>query len=161
MLHRLYGTSPLTFRPTAIPTPTVYIVLFEGFMLWQFMGKAPWLGQARGPGAAATSPYCSCKIKCQQVGCVVQRIQRRPKNTLPERTNKLIALTVSKTTPTTIVDHNNGSVLENDFWTLPPHINFVNDYFFNNFQINKYLFRIRKKLSRPSATAKTGQGVER
>ena len=52
--------------------------LFEGqARLRQFLGRAPRLGQARGPGAAATCPYRSCKTTCQQVGCVVQRIWRR------------------------------------------------------------------------------------
>ena len=40
-------------------------------------GRAPRLGQARGPLAAAICTTYSCKTTCQQVRSVVQRMQRR------------------------------------------------------------------------------------
>ena len=40
-------------------------------------GRAPQLGQARGPGAAVTSPYISCKITCYQVGRMGSAVQSK------------------------------------------------------------------------------------
>ena len=59
------------------PTLQLFIfALFEGQLrLSQFLGRTSRLVQARRPGAAATSPSSSCKTTCQQVGCIVQRIQ--------------------------------------------------------------------------------------
>ena len=51
MLHLLYATSPLlNFGPINFPT---YCKV-----------GATRLGQARGPGAAATSPHSTCKTMC-------------------------------------------------------------------------------------------------
>ena len=64
---------PLNFRPTNFPTccnigptPAVYFCIIWGLQvrLRQFLCRVLRLGQARGPRAAATSPYSSCKTTC-------------------------------------------------------------------------------------------------
>jgi len=70
MLHRLYATSPLlNFWPTNFPTycnigptPAVYFSIIWGLGLRQFLGRAPRIGQARGPGAAATIVHLAAAI---------------------------------------------------------------------------------------------------
>ena len=96
MLHRLYATSPptelLSYYCNIGPTPAVYFLLFEGQVrLRQFLGRSLRLGQARGPGTAATSPFRSCKTTCQQVGCVVQWICRRSEVKYSEFANVLLS----------------------------------------------------------------------
>ena len=87
-----YCTSDLqTIAPTAILDLRqlfIFVLFLSSVRLRSFLGRAlrlgprlggrgPRLGQARGPGAAATSPFSSCKTLCQQSRCVVQRIWRR------------------------------------------------------------------------------------
>ena len=63
MLHRLYATSP---GPTELPTycnigpyASCLFYYYLRVRLRQFLGRALQQGQARGPGAAAATPYAA------------------------------------------------------------------------------------------------------
>ena len=81
---------PIRYTATSDLRQLFIFVLFEGQVrLRQFLGRelhlgrlggrAPQLGQARGPGAAAGSPSSSCKITCLQVEQAVGRMGVGPK----------------------------------------------------------------------------------